>query len=169
MNISIIVAAAPNGAIGRGGDLIWHLSADLKYFKATTMGHPVIMGRKTFESIGRALPGRLNIVISRGEPQLPEGVVLVHSLEEALKAAESSESEPFIIGGGQIYADAMKMAGKGGVDATIHLTRVFCSPDDADTFFPGIEADRWKIIKESEIMRDEPSGLEYRFETYKSC
>lgn len=171
MKVNLIAAVALNGAIGRNGDLIWHLSADLKYFKATTMGHPVIMGRKTFESIGRALPGRLNIVISRGEPTLSDGVVLVHSLEEALEkvrtAGETVTSEPFVIGGGQIYADAVKYILKNRLDANIYLTRIFCNPEDADTFFPPIEADSWEIISQSEISHDEASGLDYRFETYR--
>lgn len=159
MTVKIIVAAALNGAIGRNNDLMWHISGDLRFFKATTMGHPVIMGRKTFESIGRALPGRRNIVVSRGEPQLPQGVELAHSLEEALGMLEGTE--PFVIGGGQIYAQAMKYASE------LYLTRVFCSPDDADTFFPPITADEWEIVSTSDVETDEKSGLNYSFERYK--
>lgn len=159
MTVKIIVAAALNGAIGRNNDLMWHISGDLRFFKATTMGHPVIMGRKTFESIGRALPGRRNIVVSRGEPQLPQGVELAHSLEEALGMLEGTE--PFVLGGGQIYAQAMKYASE------LYLTRVFCCPDDADTFFPPITADEWEIVSTSDVETDEKSGLNYSFERYK--
>lgn len=158
MAVKIIVAAALNGAIGRNNDLMWHISGDLRFFKATTMGHPVIMGRKTFESIGRALPGRRNIVISRGEPALPEGVELAHSLDEALQML--GEADSFVIGGGQIYAQAMDKARE------LYVTRVFCSPADADTFFPPIDADNWDIVSQSEVEKDEKSGLEYRFEKY---
>lgn len=157
--MNIIAAVALNGAIGRNNDLMWHLSADLKFFKATTMGHPVIMGRKTFESIGRPLPGRLNIVISRGEPQLPEGVELAHSLNEALCMLPDG-ANPFVIGGGQIYAEAMASAD------TLYITRVFASPDDADTFFPPILADEWDIEEQGETQIDERSRMEFRFEKY---
>lgn len=159
MTVNIIAAVAFNGAIGRNNGLLWHLSADLKFFKATTMGHPVIMGRKTFESIGRPLPGRRNIVISRGEPQLPEGVELAHSLHEALHMLDEG-SEPFVLGGGQIYAEAMDVAD------TLYITRIFSSPDDADTFFPPITADRWDIRTQGETQMDEKSGIEFRFEKY---
>lgn len=196
-NVSIIVAMAQNGAIGRGNDLIWHLSADLKFFKATTMGHPIIMGRRTFESIGRALPGRLNVVVSASKPQLPEGVVLAGSLEEAIaigrnwcaahsetgsgttdsdikagaaamitsegrtENAATASGEVFITGGGRIYAQAMDIADR------IYLTRVYCSPDDADTFFPAIDENKWALANAGEIATDEKSGLQYRFETWE--
>jgi len=160
-NISLIAAVALNGAIGRGNALLWHISEDMKFFKETTMGGSIIMGRKTFESIGRALPGRLNIVISRGCPDLPEGVVTVHSLAEAVQAAvDSKRSGIFITGGGQIYAQAMDIAD------TLLITRVFASPQDADTFFPAIEADKWDIVSQSEISST-PEGLSYRFERWE--
>lgn len=154
MDVNIIVAVALNNAIGRNNDLIWHLSRDMKFFKETTMGYPVIMGRKCWESIGRALPGRKNIVISHGSPQLPEGVVVVHSIEEAISEAGG---RCFIIGGGQIYAAAMPFA------TTLYVTRVFCSPD-ADVFFPPIEAQDWDIESQSETFCE--NGLEFRFEKY---
>ncbi len=172
MTVNIIAAVALDGAIGRNNDLLWHLSADLKYFKATTMGHPVIMGRRTFESIGRPLPGRRNIVISRSdELTLPEGVELVHSFEEAISLFEGIElpdsASPFVIGGGQIYAQAMEYAAAHAeCDARIYVTRVFVSAPKADTFFPPIEADFWDIKDQSDIETDEKSGIQYRFETY---
>lgn len=160
--INLIAAVALNGAIGRNNSLLWHLSEDLKFFKSTTMGHPVIMGRKTFESIGKALPGRLNIVLSRQEPELPEGVRAAKSLQEAIQICEAvGHHEVFVIGGGQIYAEAMKQA------STLYVTRVFDTPEDADTFFPAIDADEWNIVSQGETMQDDKSGLEYRFELYK--
>lgn len=170
MKISIIAAVSLNGAIGRGNSLLWHLPGDMKFFRETTTGHPVIMGRKTFESIGRPLPRRTNIVISRGEPELPEGVVLAHSLDEALAAAsegcaatgtaEDCAAECFIIGGGQIYAEAMRVAD------TLYITRVLASVDDADTFFPTIDPSVWNITSASEVFTDPESGIQYRFEKY---
>lgn len=153
-NINMIAAVALNGAIGKDNDLIWHISRDLKFFKETTLGHPVIMGRKCWESIGRALPGRKNVVVSRGNPQLPEGVVLMHSIEDAL--AEAGD-DCFVIGGAQIYAEAMPFAD------TLYITRVFCSPE-ADVFFPPIEADDWDIESQSETFTE--NSLEFRFEKY---
>lgn len=153
-NINMIAAVALNGAIGKDNDLIWHISRDLKFFKETTLGHPVIMGRKCWESIGRALPGRKNVVVSRGNPQLPEGVVLMHSIEDAL--AEAGDG-CFVIGGAQIYAEAMPFAD------TLYVTRVFCSPE-ADVFFPPIEADDWDIESQSETFTE--NSLEFRFEKY---
>lgn len=153
--INIIAAVALNGAIGRNNDLIWHIGEDLRFFKQTTMGCAVIMGRKCWESIGRPLPGRLNIVISRGEPELPEGVALAHSMEEALDIAGNG---CFVIGGAQIYAAAMPYA------ETLYITRVFCTPEDADVFFPPVDADTWNITGQSEI--HEENGLEFRFEKY---
>lgn len=153
-NINMIAAVALNGAIGKDNDLIWHISRDLKFFKETTLGHPVIMGRKCWESIGRALPGRKNVVVSRGNPQLPEGVILVHSIEDAF--AEAGDG-CFVIGGAQIYAEAMPFAD------TLYITRVFCSPE-ADVFFPPIEADDWDIESQSETFTE--NSLEFRFEKY---
>lgn len=157
--VNIVAAVAENGAIGRNNSLIWHLGEDLKYFKRLTMGCPVIMGRKCYDSIGRPLPGRKNIVISRGNPAVAEGVTLAHSLEEALQAA-SDAGECFIIGGGQIYARAMSVADE------LYITRVYASPSDADVFFPEISRDEWKLEQAGEILRDEKENLEFRFEKY---
>ena len=158
-SVTIIAAAALNGAIGRDNALLWHLREDMRFFRAATLGHCVVMGRKTYESMGsRPLPGRLNIVISRGNPAVQEGVVAVHSLQEALDAAGSAEV--FIIGGGQIYREAMAVAD------TILLTRVFLEPSDADTFFPVIDASCWRLEKAESPVRDEASGIEFRFEKY---
>lgn len=161
ITINIIAAVALNGAIGRGNALMWHLKGDMKFFKEKTLGSCVIMGRKTFESIGKALPGRLNIVISHSAPSLPEGVRLATSLQEAFDICrEDGRKECFIIGGGQIYKEAMDLADN------LLITRVFCTPNDADTFFPPIDADLWDISEESEVMKDEGGELEYRFEKF---
>lgn len=164
MTVNLIAAVASDGAIGKDNSLLWHLPADMKYFRAVTMGHPVIMGRRTFQSIGRALPGRLNVVISRSRDlSLPEGVVTVHSLEEALelfKDAPGVQGEPFVIGGGQIYARAIAAA------SAIYITRIDATAEGADTFFPPVPDEEWELESRSEAAVDEKSGLEYRFEKY---
>ena len=157
MEKCIIVAIADNNAIGKDNALLWHISEDLKFFKRTTMGCPVIMGRKTFESIGRPLPKRTNIVISRGF-DAPEGVVVVGSLEEAYMAADSSRC--FIMGGGQIYAQAMP-----DMDRLI-VTHVHTVIEDADTFFPPIDPSIWKVESRSEMYHDDESGFDFEFVTY---
>ncbi len=152
--ISIVVAMGSNRVIGKDNQLLWHLSPDLKRFKAITSGYPIIMGRKTFESIGKALPGRLNIVISRGTPTLPEGVLLVNSLEDALAAAKSAE-KIFIIGGAEIYKLALPKT------HFIYLTEVKTSIT-GHAYFPELESN-WEEIEQSPWFSDEKSGLEYRY------
>ena len=159
MEKCIIVAIADNNAIGRNNALLWHISEDLKFFKRTTLGCPVIMGRKTFESIGRPLPKRLNIVVSRGF-DAPEGVVAVKSLEEAYAAAEKENPRCFVIGGGQIYAQAMADADR------LIVTHVHTVIEDADTFFPAIDPAVWQVADRSEMLRDEESGFDFEFVTY---
>ncbi len=158
MEKCIIVAIADNNAIGKDNSLLWHISEDLKFFKRTTVGCPVIMGRKTFESIGRPLPKRINIVVSRGF-EAPEGVIAVPSLEEAYKAA--GDDRCFIIGGGQIYAQAIADADR------LIVTHVHTVIDDADTFFPEIDPLVWKVEERSEMFRDDESGFEFEFVIYK--
>lgn len=140
--ISIIVAVAKNGVIGCHNRLIWHISEDLKRFKALTIGHPIIMGRKTFESIGRPLPGRTNIVVSRNTELKIDGVSVVGSIQEAIDMLPQ-EDEIFIIGGGQIYEQALPLTSK------IYLTLVDQTPD-GDTFFPEITQDEWREVKRTE-------------------
>ena len=167
MEKCIIVAIADNNAIGKDNALLWHISEDLKFFKRTTMGCPVIMGRKTFESIGRPLPKRLNIVISRGF-EAPEGVVVVSSLEDAYKAAsyvmsgevETSPARCFVMGGGQIYAQAIY-----DMDRLI-VTHVHTVIEDADTFFPPIDPEKWKVAGRSEMFHDDESGYDFEFVEY---
>ena len=129
--LSLIVAASRNGVIGAGGKLPWHLPADLQRFKKLTMGHPILMGRKTFKSIGKPLPGRTNIVITRQEGFQACGAAVAHSLEEALQMCEK-EAEVFVIGGAEIYKQALPLADK------IYLTRVE-QDFEGDTFLPAID------------------------------
>src|SRR5690606_17730631 len=136
--LTLIVAAGEDNAIGKDNQLIWHLSDDLKRFKTLTSGHCIIMGRKTFESFPKPLPNRTHIVISRqANYQVPAGVILVNNIESAFDAAKS-DIQPFVIGGGEIYKQALPFAKK------IELTRVH-ETFDADTFFPEIDASIWKV------------------------
>ena len=133
--LSFVVAMARNGIIGQDNQLPWRLPADLRHFKAVTMGKPIIMGRKTYESIGRPLPGRTNIVLTRAPDYTAEGCLVVHSVEEALAAAGDAE-EVMIIGGAELYRQLLPRADR------IYLTRV--EEDVAgDTYFPQLDADRW--------------------------
>ena len=157
----IIVAISDNNAIGKDNDLLWHISADMKFFRRQTLGAPVIMGRKTFESIGRALPGRVNIVISRGF-DTGEDVEVVGSLEEAFRLAESTNLEKcFVMGGGQIYAQALDMADR------LIVTHVHTIIEEADTFFPPIDPSIWAVAQRSELFTDEESGYTFEFVEYE--
>ena len=161
MQKNIIVAISENNAIGRNNELLWHISADLKFFKKQTLGWPVIMGRKTFESIGRALPGRANIVISRNF-NTGEEVEVVGSLKEAFAIAESTNLEKcFVMGGGQIYAQALEFADR------LVVTHVHTVIDDADTFFPQIDQNVWNVVNRSEMFTDEETGYTYEFVEYE--
>ncbi|NNC51066.1 MAG: Pr2TM family membrane protein [Flaviramulus sp.] len=156
----IIVAAAENNAIGKGNKLIWHLSDDLKRFKALTSGHHIIMGRKTFESFPKPLPNRTHVVISRQKDyQVPDGVILVNSLEHAILASKN-DTETFIIGGGEIYKQALSIADK------IEITRVH-ENFEADTFFPNIDTNFWKETANYLHKKDKDHDYEFSFITYK--
>lgn len=159
MEKCLIVAVSDDLAIGRGGDTPWHLGEDLKYFKRVTMGCPVIMGRTTFESIGRPLPGRKNIVLSRKDISLPEGVVRVGSIEEAYAAAEPSE-RCFIMGGASVYAKVI-----GDMDR-LYITRIHTSVPDADAFFPDFDLSVWEEQSRSDTLTDERSGIRFEFVVY---
>ncbi|MFI1771930.1 dihydrofolate reductase [Thalassobellus citreus] len=158
--LTIIVAAAENDAIGKGNKLIWHLSDDLKRFKALTNGHHIIMGRKTFESFPKPLPNRTHVVITRQtDYKVPEGVIVVNSLEAAIDVTKN-ELQPFIIGGGEIYKQAMHIATK------IELTRVH-ENFEADTFFPKIDTTIWKETANKFHKKDEKHDYEFSFLTYE--
>jgi len=161
MQKNIIVAIADNNAIGKDNALLWHISEDMRFFRRTTLGSPVIMGRKTFESIGRALPGRVNVVISRGF-STGEEVEVVGSLEQAYKVAESTNLEKcFVMGGGQIYAQALPTADR------LVVTHVHTVIEDADTFFPQIDPEIWKVSQRSELFTDEETGYTFEFVEYE--
>lgn len=154
--ISIIVAVTRNNAIGRKGDLLFHISDDLRRFKAITMGHPIIMGRKTFESFPKgALPGRRNIVITRQHDYAATGIEVVGSLDEAI-ALVSGCDEAFVIGGGEIYRQALPVSDR------LYLTEIDADVTDADTFFPDIDPQQW-LRGEEECRHDDKSGVDYRF------
>ena len=160
MEKCIIVAIADNNAIGKDNALLWHISEDLKFFKRNTLGFPVIMGRKTFESIGRPLPGRVNIVLSRSFATGLE-VEVVSTLEEAYGVAEETNLERcFVMGGGQIYAQAMNDADR------LIVTHVHTVIEDADTFFPVIDPGVWKVAQRSEMLHDEETGYDFEFVEY---
>lgn len=159
--IIIIVAVAHNGAIGRNGDLLFHISEDLRRFKALTMGYPVIMGRKTFESFPKGpLPGRRNIVITRNQNYDREGIETADSLEGAINLCRDAE-KIFIIGGGEIYRQAI------GIADVIELTAIETDVNDADTFFPDIDKGQWHLSYESEIKTDPRNNVNYRFISLK--
>ncbi|WP_448920617.1 dihydrofolate reductase [Eubacterium sp.] len=130
MAISMIAAVGKNLELGKNNDLIWHFKEDMKFFKETTMGHPVIMGRKTFESLPKALPGRKNIVISANPEYKADGAEVVTSVEEAIKLAEAENSDAFVIGGGRIYTEFLPYADN------LYLTEINEECPDADTYFP---------------------------------
>ena len=158
--LTIIVAAGENNAIGKDNDLIWHLSDDLKRFKSLTNGHHIIMGRKTFESFPKPLPNRTHIVITRQEDyKAPSGVIIVNSLEDALDAARL-DKQPFIIGGGEIYKQAMPLVDK------IEITRVHSEFKDADTFFPEIDTSKWQEVSRTTHEVDEKHAFAFSFITY---
>ncbi|MEE1885249.1 dihydrofolate reductase [Pedobacter flavus] len=156
-NITIVVATAENWAIGKNNDLLWHLPADLKHFKALTTGKPIIMGRKTFESIGRALPNRTNIVITSQDLKFPEGVIAVKSLNEAITICADAE-EICIIGGGKVYEQALPLANK------IELTTVH-GVWEADVYFPEISFQEWEVVKKHHFYADESNAYDYTFST----
>lgn len=161
--ISLIVAVSDNNAIGRKNELPWHLPADMKFFKRTTMGKPVVMGRKTYESLGRPLPGRLNIVIS-GSPNLhlPEGVLLYNNLDKAIERVQQEDvDEAFIIGGGKIFEIALPFIDR------MYITRVHGNILDADVFFPAIDHTHWKLVWEEPHPADEHHLYAFTFQQFE--
>ena len=156
--LSMIVAAAENNAIGKDNKLLWHLPDDLKHFKRTTKGHHVIAGRKTFESQGKPLPSRTNIIITRRKDYQAEGCIVVHSLEEAMAKVEN-DNEPFIIGGEHIYRLAMPKTDR------IYLTRVHANLE-ADTFFPEINPEEWEEINRTYHEKDEKHSYSFSIIIY---
>ncbi|QSX32888.1 type 3 dihydrofolate reductase [Shewanella avicenniae] len=153
MHIAMIAAMAHNRVIGKDNQMPWHLPDDLRHFKAMTLGKPVIMGRRTFESIGRPLPGRCNIVVSRQQDYHADGITLVASLQDALLAAGQVE-EVVVIGGGQLYREALPLAQR------LYLTEIDLEVA-GDTTFPEWDDGSWQL--ESETLGESEKGLKYRF------
>ncbi len=158
--LKILVAFDENRVIGKNNALIWHLPADLKRFKALTTGHVIIMGRKTFESIGRPLPNRTTIVISRQQDLKIEGVILAHSVEEAiLKAKSISRGDIFIVGGAEIYQLSLPLADQ---ILVTQLHDIF----EGDAFFPEISSDMWEIAEQERGITDEQNAYQFSYLTY---
>jgi dihydrofolate reductase len=157
--ISIIAAMDRNRLIGSNNQLPWHLPADLAHFKAVTMGKPVIMGRKTYESIGRPLPGRTNIVLTRSAGFQPEGVLVAESLEKAFEYVVA-EDEAMIIGGSSVYEHALPLADR------LYLTYVENSYQ-GDAWFPDFDIEEWRLIASEEHRADAKNSSDYRFVTYQ--
>ncbi len=161
MKVSIIVAASKNNVIGKDNNLIWHLPKDMKFFKDTTIGHHVIMGRKNFESIPHKyspLPNRKNIVVTQQKKYLAKGCIVVNSIEEGLKISKKNgEDEAFIIGGGEIYKLALQL----NLVDKIYLTRIHHT-FDGDTFFPKLDK-KWKETERIDHQADEKNGYDYSF------
>jgi dihydrofolate reductase len=156
MKISLIVAMASNRAIGLNNQMPWHLSADLKRFKKITMGSPILMGRKTFESIGRPLPGRMNLVLTRNPAYAPEGCVVVHDLETAIWTGCRAHREVFVIGGADLYEALLPRA------ETIYLTEI-SKAFPGDTFFPELALSEWVEVEREEVEDDMDAGFSYSF------
>ncbi|WP_117192552.1 dihydrofolate reductase [Rhizobium terrae] len=165
--LAVIVAVSRNGVIGREGEMPWRLSTDLKRFKALTLGKPVIVGRKTFESFGgRPLPGRPHVIITRNREFSFDGVEVAESLRDAIrraehKAAETGADSIYVLGGGQIYAEAI------GIADTLYVTHVETEISDGDTFFPAIDPSAFELIKEVFVPAGEKDNYPTRFATYR--
>ncbi|MDZ4707952.1 MAG: dihydrofolate reductase [Saprospiraceae bacterium] len=161
MEISCIVAMNPDSVIGANGQIPWYLPADLKYFRKTTTPHHIIMGRQTYESIGKPLSNRINIVITRNAYYLSTGCLIAHSVEEALNiAADHGETEAFIIGGAQLYQSTVDLWDR------LYLTTVECKVDGADAYFPRVDRNKWELISSESFLPDEKNKMPYRFEVF---
>ncbi|MBL7814531.1 MAG: dihydrofolate reductase [Saprospiraceae bacterium] len=159
--ISAIVATAKNGVIGKDNEIPWYLPADFAYFKRTTLNHHIIMGRNCFESIGRPLPKRTNIVITRNPFYIASGCLMVHSITEGVKMAKKNgETEAFIIGGGEIYAQSIDLWDK------LYLTEVDLDTE-GDVFFPELDMSEWRLVSEEYHTKDEKNEYDYCFKVYE--
>ena len=159
-NLSLIVATAQNYAIGKDNDLLWHISDDLKRFKALTSGHPVIMGRNTWDSLPKKpLPKRRNIVVTHDPAFAPEGAEVAHSLQQAMKMVQDEE-ESFIIGGAGLYRQMLPFVNR------LYVTWVY-RDFEADVYFPVIDKSLFRLVKETEKVVDEASGLTYNYADYE--
>ncbi len=162
MKLSLIAALSANNVIGRDNQVPWRLSTDLKRFKALTMGHHLVMGRKTYESVGKPLPGRITVVVTRQSDWTAAGVTVVHTLDEAIRVAEAAgESEAFIAGGAEIYAQVMHRADR------MYLTRVHAEVE-GDTWFPEFDdVSEWRLTDAERFEADEKNEYPFSFLTYE--
>ncbi len=161
MTISLVVAAALNNGIGKDGAMPWHLPNDMKHFKNVTWGMPVLMGRKTFESLGKVLPGRKNIVVSRQPGWQHPGTVTVKSIEDGLFVARETDAlEVMVIGGGEIYKAVFEKAKR------IYLTRVEAEPE-ADTFFPSLDPAQWYLVSQKNHEADGKNAFNHSFQVWE--
>ena len=157
--IILVAAAGEKNELGGNNEMLWHLSDDFKRFKRITTGHFIIMGRKTFESLGKPLPNRVHIVITRDINYCNEDAIVVHSLDEALEKATSTK-DVFIIGGGEIFKQSLDIADK------IELTRVHSTFKEADTFFPEFSNDEWNLVSEEKHEKDAKHKYSFTYETW---
>lgn len=155
--VSLIVAVAKNGVIGVKNTLPWHLPEDLKHFRALTTGHHIIMGRKTYDSLGRLLPGRTTVIVTRNQNYQVEGAVVVHSLEEAVKVC-ANDSETFLIGGAELYKDGLKLANK------LYLTEIDAEYQ-GDAHFPEFNQAEWRLVEQES--HTSVNGLGFSYKTYE--
>ena len=163
MIVSLVVAASTNNAIGKNGQLLWHLPNDMKFFKNVTWAMPVAMGRKTLEALGnKPLNGRLNMVITRQKDFTAPGFTTVNNINDAIFVAQQNDYlELMIIGGGEIYGAAMPKADK------IYITRVHATFEDADAFFPEIDQNKWQLTSNQDFFKDEKHAYDYSFQLWE--
>nr|WP_295973976.1 dihydrofolate reductase [uncultured Bacillus sp.] len=158
--ISFIVAMDKNRVIGKDNQLPWHLPADLKFFKKTTMGHPIVMGRKTYESIGKPLPGRENVIVTRNEQYSPEGCTVIHSVEKLKDLAAARGEEIFVIGGAELFKTVLPDADR------LYITLIE-QEFEGDTFFPEYTESNWKLVSSIKGVKDERNPYIYYFNVYE--
>ncbi|BDG47414.1 MULTISPECIES: dihydrofolate reductase [Parageobacillus] len=158
--ISHIFAMDQNRVIGKDNRLPWHLPADLAYFKKVTMGHAIMMGRKTFESIGRPLPGRENVVVTRNRSFRAEGCTVLHSLEEVRQFAANRDDEVFVIGGAELFQATLPVADR------LYITKIEAS-FPGDTFYPAFDESQWQLVSYTKGIKDEKNPYDYAFMVYE--
>ncbi|MEH7381894.1 dihydrofolate reductase [Bacillus sp. JJ1533] len=158
--ISLLLAMDKNQLIGKDNDLPWRLPADLAYFKRVTMGHPIIMGRKTYDSIGRPLPGRENIIVTRDTSYKAEGCKVIHSIDEIVEMSKETDQELFVIGGAEIFKEILPYSER------LYITEID-EEFEGDTYFPVFDKAKWKVISKEKGIKDEKNPYEYTFLVYE--
>ncbi|MEH7236478.1 dihydrofolate reductase [Bacillus sp. JJ1562] len=158
--ISLLLAMDKKQLIGKDNDLPWRLPADLAYFKRVTMGHPIIMGRKTYDSIGRPLPGRENIIVTRDTSYKAEGCKVIHSIDEIVKMNDETDQELFVIGGAEIFKEILPYSDR------LYITEIE-EVFEGDTYFPEFDKAEWKVISKEKGIKDEKNPYEYTFFVYE--